>query len=152
MMRHRICMLHLVYAVLLWGEHSRPILSKPAAKMSRKLLMLLPLWAGNALLCGFHSPSLGVKSHASLWGSSCQASHLCSPHYKMHAGYLVPLIPEWHLHAWLKKVLTRRLIFRVHYRYNAGQSRRQPPECPTQNQSRFRIRTSDFRVLPLCSL
>lgn len=109
-----ICMLHLVYTVLLLREHSRLILSKPIAEM------FLSCWYSSpgrlcSAGCGLHSPSSGVKSHTSLAGSSRQGSHLCSPHCKTHADYLVVLIPEWHLYVWFKKVMTRRVIFRIYY-------------------------------------
>lgn len=90
-----------------------------------------PLCQLSSARCGLHSVSSGVKRHASLLGSSGQGSHLCAPHRKMHADRLVALIPDWHLYAWFKRVMTRKAIFRIHYRWNAGQSRRQPLECPT---------------------
>lgn len=75
----------------------------------------------------------------------------------MYTKYLVVVIPEWHVYACFKRLMTRRVTFRIHYQKNTGHSRRLPriPNIYSQDQSSFRIKISDLRTLlifHLCSL
>ena len=147
---------NLINTVLLLSEHRRPILSKFAAELLKEFCCS-SLGRSRSAGCGLQSPSSGVKSHASLAGSSYRTSHQCSPHCKMHTNYLVARIPEWHVYAWFRRLMTRKVFLEFITEKNVGHWRRlsRLPKVCSQDQGSFRIKISDLRTLlifPLCSL